>query len=309
MILTRTVTLKIGGRNILHFQKLYPNIKMKDEITIPVNELTSGSNIKIDCVCDFCGKERKITYQKYNESIKLYDNYSCQKCSHKKRKKTNKSKYGVENYVEFEKFNQQALKTLNEKYGENITNIFQSDWFKAYMKEYNLEKYGVEYIFQSEFMFNKYKQTIKEKYGVEYYYQSDDFKEKSKNTCLEKYGVSDFNNVEKATKTKIENGNMVSSDKISEWDNYKRNVRRLTRKNKIKLYKKWNGYDYYDNEYIAENFLLNHTNKNFPTIDHKISVFYGFHNNISEEDISNIDNLCITKRSVNAKKSINNSLQ
>ena len=66
--------------------------------------------------------------------------------------------------------------------------------------------------------------------------------------------------------------------------------------------KNWNGNDYYSGEDILENFNLNSNDKNYPTIDHKNSVRYGFDNNISAEEISKIDNLCITTRSNNSSK-------
>jgi hypothetical protein len=74
-------------------------------------------------------------------------------------------------------------------------------------------------------------------------------------------------------------------------------------KNKKELIEKWNGYNYYTNEYILENFNLDSNDKNYPTIDHKNSVRYGFDNNISAEEISKIENLCITTRSNNSSKS------
>ncbi len=40
----------------------------------------------------------------------------------------------------------------------------------------------------------------------------------------------------------------------------------------------------------------------YPTIDHKISVHYGFINNINPEEISSLENLCLTKRRINSKK-------
>lgn len=60
--------------------------------------------------------------------------------------------------------------------------------------------------------------------------------------------------------------------------------------------------DYYDGEYIKNNIKLKHTDKNFPTIDHKISIYSGYKNNLSVDEIANIDNLCITKRFLNSKK-------
>ena len=81
-------------------------------------------------------------------------------------------------------------------------------------------------------------------------------------------------------------------------------VIRLSHKNKKILLKNWDGYDYYDGEYIKDNFNLPYHHKNYPTIDHKTSIFEGFKNNISAENISNISNLCFTKRYINSKKYI-----
>jgi hypothetical protein len=87
---------------------------------------------------------------------------------------------------------------------------------------------------------------------------------------------------------------------------YKNNVRRLTNRNKKYLYRIWNGHDFYDNEYIKQNFNLNYNNPDYPTLDHKIPVTYGFINKISPDEIANIENLCITKRKINSSK--NNKL-
>ena len=67
---------------------------------------------------------------------------------------------------------------------------------------------------------------------------------------------------------------------LTEFLKYSRNVRKLTLKLKTKLYDAWNGYDYYDNKYILENINLDSGDKNYPTIDHKKSVFYCFNNNM-----------------------------
>ena len=50
---------------------------------------------------------------------------------------------------------------------------------------------------------------------------------------------------------------------------------------------------------------LNSNDKNYPTIDHKISIFCGFKNGISCI-IGNINNLCITKRGINSSKNKKN---
>ena len=54
--------------------------------------------------------------------------------------------------------------------------------------------------------------------------------------------------------------------------------------------------------FINNNFNLHSSSKQYPTIDHKLSVLYGFINNISPLEIGSINNLCVTKRSLNSKK-------
>jgi len=73
---------------------------------------------------------------------------------------------------------------------------------------------------------------------------------------------------------------------------------------KIKVDHLSKGSHYYDGKYIKENLLLDKNDNLYPSIDHKIPVLYGFLNNISKEEISNINNLCITKRITNSKKGI-----
>ena len=89
---------------------------------------------------------------------------------------------------------------------------------------------------------------------------------------------------------------------IDKFKMYRRKVDKLTREIKSLLIEKWNGMDYYDGEYILYNFNLKYTHADYPTIDHKISVYYGFKNNLPPEEISKLDNLCITKRRINSTK-------
>lgn len=88
----------------------------------------------------------------------------------------------------------------------------------------------------------------------------------------------------------------------SSYLNYRREVRRITKKNERKLLESWNGIDYYDGEYIKENLKMSPYDKDYPSIDHKISILYGFKNNISPEELSDINNLCVTKIKINSAK-------
>ncbi len=62
---------------------------------------------------------------------------------------------------------------------------------------------------------------------------------------------------------------------------YKNEVWKYTYRIKKKFIENWNGFDYYDFEYIKDNYYLNYNDSNYPTIDHKISIFYGFKNKIN----------------------------
>lgn len=172
----------------------------------------------------------------------------------------------------------------------------------------NLEKYGVKNTTSLKLVQNKMKITCLEKFGNEYALGSIIIKEKIKNTCLNKYGSNNvFGNKiigNKAIDTKIINGFINSSENKTEFEKYKNIVRKITKLYKKELFEKWNGLDFYDSEYIKDNFKYNYNNRLYPTIDHKISVFYGYINNINPEEIGNINNLCLTKKYINSSKNI-----
>lgn len=249
--------------------------------------------------------------------------------------KVKRVKYG-EN---FEKITERMEESMLSKYG--VTNISKLDSVKKTKTETLFKNYGVYHMMHSNILKEISKKTCLIKYGYEYPTQSETIKEKTKNTCLIKYGniyfvnsnkykemiqmkygmlvnfpldilnawklTDDYKNrkseiYEKIRKTNIANKNWFSN-KNGEYIKYRRLVLSHTNRN---IFEKWNGYDYYDNEYIKDNLLLNYNDKAYPTIDHKISVKYGFINNIDPNIIGNKENLCITKRSINSSKNSKN---
>jgi hypothetical protein len=129
---------------------------------------------------------------------------------------------------------------------------------------------------------NKIRNTVNKLYQ-----ENPEYKEKISKSLL-KYFSENKNNLEELTA----------------FQEYRRIVDNLTSRNKKKLFENWSGYDYYDDEYIKDNFKLHFNNINYPSIDHKISVYVGFKEGINPENIGDINNLCITKRTLNSKKSI-----
>ncbi len=233
-----------------------------------------------------------------------------------KGKKTKLERYGVDSWFKLdimkeqnrlwmssEEFKEKSKATLIGKYG--VDSFSKTDEFKNIIfdkkEETNekirntcLERYG----FISYFMTNEYKEYFKANLSQ--------MLEKTKNTCLERYGVENVSQVKeiynKILNSKKASGLIPPDSLLSSWVVYKKRCRTLTGKVKKLLYEKWDGYDYYDGEFIKEYSLFKHTDRLYPTVDHKISLLFGFSNGISAEEICDISNLCITKRWINCSK-------
>ncbi len=172
--------------------------------------------------------------------------------------------------------------------------------YRKYLKNYN------NYNFYSCKSCTEYKtkKTKKEKYGDENYRNYDKYllTMNTKYKCNHPMKCDKIK--EKLKKTRVDRGLEVSIDDIDNFNNYRKIVNMETRKNKFTLFNNWDGYDYYDNEFINNNLNLHFNNIAYPTIDHKISIYKGFQNKIDPISIGSINNLCITKRYINCRKSI-----
>jgi len=300
MILTKKVMIKVNVNNIKNLEKNGYITNLNDVIEIDVEHLSVGSHVKIEVKCDVCGKERgNLMYKEYLTNLKSGGYYSCQgKCSSDKNKKTCLEKYGVEYVTQSEIFKNKSRETMIFLYGTD--NYSKTNQFKRNFKKIMLEKYGVQNPSEVEEFKIKRKETMLEKYGVEYYVLSDGFKEKSETTSLKNRGVEHPMMLKsEVEKRLIKKGLSFRSD---DFLRYRSMVDNLTKKNKKELFEKWDGYDAYDGEYIKDNLNLKGQHGDYPTIDHIVSVYFGFKNGIDPIQISNLDNLCITKRKINSSK-------
>lgn len=115
-----------------------------------------------------------------------------------KIKETSLERYGTEHMLQCSEIRQKGIMTNLLKYGvENISQLDKikeikkekcnlgTEEFKNYMKEYNLEEYGVESSLSSEIIKEKIKKTNLEKYG--YIYPSDNplIRDKIRRACIE----------------------------------------------------------------------------------------------------------------------------
>lgn len=137
MIITEKVTVTITNSNIKHYSKY--NVKIYDKIQISINELSSGSSIKVLVKCDVCDTEKTIIYKSYNRNIKKWNLYCCSnKCAQIKNKLTNKLLYGDENYNNLQQYKQTCLQKYNtDSYSK--TDEFKEKYTKTCLKNHNVE--------------------------------------------------------------------------------------------------------------------------------------------------------------------------
>ena len=203
--------------------------------------------------CPLCGRPRAVKTDRVGY-MKTCDNPTCiGKGRSLSKKKTDKKKYGNENYFLTDDYKRKSKETCLKKYGvEYITQTadhkktlnrspevydkikesqikkygdlyVNTDDYKRRSTETNIKKYKVEFPSQAKSVKEKIKKTIKQRYRNENYFLTDDFKCKSKETCLEKYGVEYYQQTEEfKEKSKQTNNERYGVDYYAQTEEYKR---------------------------------------------------------------------------------------
>jgi hypothetical protein len=190
MFITNKIEVKISPSNFKHFFEMYRDIKVGDIISVPIEQLNTGSHSLIDVKCDCCHKEKSIKWNEYN---KVYSNgdYLCRYC---KRKENLQKTHGVDNVFQLETVKNKTIKTIKEKYG--CDNISQLDEIKE--KANNSRKKKLETSNK------KRKETVVEKYAVDNISQLETVKKIKEENWLNKTDIEKKNIQEKRNKTNIE---------------------------------------------------------------------------------------------------------
>lgn len=231
-------------------------------------------------------------------------------------KETCMERYGVDSYTKTDEFKKQYEEICMEKYGvkhnfltpdciekrweslnnnkEEINEKRKESWTVEKIKEvnetrekHNLEKYGVRFTTQLDWVAEKLRKTINEKYGADNIMKSDFFRIKQE-----------------------ENDLWIPSEFKEDFKEYRKIVMKESEQWRKKLFNDWNGLCYYTKEVLITNKEYDdidsrvgkNTNRFQPTLDHKISIFYGFMNKIEPIVIADINNLCICSRYINSSK-------
>ena len=191
------------------------------------------------------------------------------------------------------------IETVKEKYGVSH-NFLMKSWIKARWKVLNGNKEEI----------NEKRRIFWRKLNDE---ELNNILDKRKDTCLEKYGKEWVSQVDfvydKIRKSNQENGKWLVGKVKTEYEKYWILVRNETLKHRLRVYRLFNGFDYYTKEKLVGNIDFEkvdnrhyNTNPMQPTIDHKISIYYGFVNKIDPKEIGSFSNLCICSRKTNSAK-------
>lgn len=188
MLLTKEVEVNLCSRNIKHYQEKGYDGKIGDIITVKVEDLSDGSHVEVDVLCDYCNiKILHMKYKDYKRKMDKSGTCACSKCKTIKTQSTNMSKYGVKYVSQREDIKLQIRKTNLQKYG--VENPMQSKEVREKAKNTFIKKYGVDNYSQTKECRDKVKATNRIKYGVDNPFQNNEIKEKIRKTNLQKYDV------------------------------------------------------------------------------------------------------------------------
>lgn len=201
---------------------------------------------------------------------------------------TKKCKYGNSHYVNQEKSKEPCLR----RYG--VTNINKTESGRIRCRKTMIENrfllmqgvlaaYGVDNVFKLPEKQMQRNQTMLQKYGYEYNFENTNIRIKGQ---LKKY----------------DNGYWLPINQRSQYRNYWLMVMCETRRWIKEMFSKWDGTCYYTGMVLSKN-IDDLYKANYATIDHKISIKYGFEHDIPSKEIGCINNLCICGRFVNNVKS------
>lgn len=183
-IITKEVEIKLWGNNIKHYHDLGYDGKHGDVITVKVEDLSDGSRVEIQCLCDYCKKEIvSLKYSDYTRRTKEINKISCRNCFTKKMEDVFLLHYGVSSYSKTKEYKEKWNKTCEERYGKNYRQQFMDKAFETFY-----DKTGYNYPSQSPDVREKMVQSCIDHYGVSNPQLSLEIREKTEKTNLERYG-------------------------------------------------------------------------------------------------------------------------
>lgn len=201
-IITKEVEIKLWGKNVKYYNNLGYSGKHGDTVVVKVEDLQSGSNVKIQYLCDYC-KEEVITiaYADLIRRTKELNKMACKHCTSQKLQDIMQIRYGVDHYSKTQEYKEKWHKTCLERYGDSYRKQFMNKAFETFYG-----KTGYSFPSQSPEVREKMSQSYIEHYGIENYDKTMELRERTRKTNLERYGyVAPSQSPEVKEKTRITN--------------------------------------------------------------------------------------------------------
>lgn len=186
LVPNQLIKVKVIGSTLQHYKSLGHDVKCFDDIVVPPEHLTPGSQCIVDIICDVCKEHISRPYKEY---LKHHTNGfdTCNKCKDKKAKETCRQKYGVETHMLVPEVQQKMKDTIKAKY--NVDNISQLDEIKEKKKNTCMKNFGVSCALESKEIQEKIRNTLIDKYGCVSPMQNPDIRAKAEQTNIERYGT------------------------------------------------------------------------------------------------------------------------
>lgn len=173
-ILTKEVEIIPSGRSFKYYKDLGYDVKCRKPLMVKVEDLSDGSNVRIQYLCDYCQKEViTMVYADYVRRVKEVDKMACRNCFTKKVEDTVLLRYGATSYAKTDECQEKMKNSLMLKYG--VEHYSKTQEYKEKWLNTCKEKYGDNY--RKKFA-NKAFETFREKTGYDYPSQSPDVREK-----------------------------------------------------------------------------------------------------------------------------------
>ena len=233
------VKIEIGSGNFRYYNEMGYKCDKDDIILVKIKDLPKGSHVYVRAKCDYCGDELLVMYKQFVISTSVVKKCSCSKQ---------------------ECVNEKIGDVCEAKFGPGIRNPFQAEAVKEKSKQTLYDRTGVYHPMHLQETKDKIDATCIRLYGCKSYTQTEEYLEKTIETSLKNWGFphcsqsEEFQERNKATR--IKNGTQLPDELIEPSKLYRREVDNILDRNWKLILENWDGYDYYDGEYIKDNFNL-----------------------------------------------------
>ena len=122
-----------------YIEKGYKFTKYGEELFVRATDLKESSDVFVDVVCDYCGKEYQMQYKKYvsrvikNEYVKKC---ACEECLLLKTKEVQLAKYGIENWRKTEEGRKLTSEQAKKYDIDFVRKEFEKEGYKLLTNEY-----------------------------------------------------------------------------------------------------------------------------------------------------------------------------